>query len=623
MATRIVIALHDLPPPRRAVAGTLSLIFTLLLGGCATVPIGSPVAPRGDETAGRLVLESGRTFRVYPDDLRFTGQAEYRWPDGRSYRGQWLAGQPHGEGEEILPDGETYSGVWQAGLRQGLGELLPAGGGLYQGEFRAGRRHGRGVQFSDEGVYQGDWLDDREHGHGELAGVLGSRYTGEWRAGLRAGQGTYRGADGSSYQGEWLNDQPHGFGLFESATGALYAGEWRAGRQHGIGRLQAPSGLVYEGAWEAAERHGFGVEQRPDGSRYAGEWDAGRRHGQGRESWPDGSFHEGSWTFNQPLGPGHRRYATGIEIRGAWTGGHVSSGLLSLPDGREYAGPLFRDAGTRVSPRLLAWLEDTATRDAPHASLLVGVMHLDYVEPAPDQASARGWLTRAAEAGLAEAQYRLGVLALAATPADAAALAWLQQAATQGHADANRLLGDFHAIPAATDRLPGDRPRAATGAAAPDAARAMAHYQRAIEAGSSIARDRLARLLVTTPDPGLRDPDRAVALIEPYALYREHWLFLDTLALAYAAAGDRIAAALAQERAIAAATPPPGADVQVPTPSSGTPAPAASPLISRATAAPDIEAMRDRLADYRQPVTDSRNPRQMTPINDSDPFRER
>jgi hypothetical protein len=83
-----------------------SLLGIGLLSGCVTPDIGGPVAPRWDENAGLLTLSSGRTVAVYPADLAYSGDALYRWPDGREYDGSWRNGKPDGMGQETRPDGE-------------------------------------------------------------------------------------------------------------------------------------------------------------------------------------------------------------------------------------------------------------------------------------------------------------------------------------------------------------------------------------------------------------------------------------------------------------------------------------------------------------------------------------
>ena len=77
---------------------TTALLLALLLGACAGLPPGVTPAPRDAEGAGTLTLPSGRTVAVLPEDLDYTGQARFVWPDGRSYDGEWGAGLPHGRG---------------------------------------------------------------------------------------------------------------------------------------------------------------------------------------------------------------------------------------------------------------------------------------------------------------------------------------------------------------------------------------------------------------------------------------------------------------------------------------------------------------------------------------------
>ncbi|MEZ5557305.1 MAG: hypothetical protein R3E86_01985 [Pseudomonadales bacterium] len=380
-----------------------ALALALVCAGCVAPRIGGPSAPRDDPDAGILTLPGGRAVAVYPDDLAYTGDASYQWPDGRRYTGSWRAGKPDGMGSETLPDGETYTGGWQDGARQGHGELSLADGSRYVGAFAGGVRSGEGVLRGPAGLYRGGWDEDLPNGEGEYHGNDGSSYVGEWYYGRRAGYGTYTAADGSSYEGDWADDQPNGFGTMTGSDGSHYSGEWLDGRRSGYGRLVTASGLAYEGTWVDDERQGYGVEERPDGSRYEGEWQADRRHGQGREDNPDGSLHDGSWESNRAFGPGRRRNAAGIEISGVWNGDTVSAGLLHLPTGIEYAGPLFRDHNRKVSPRLQSWLQGHAERGDPYAQMLLGSLYQDFEEPPPDTQLARRWLELAATAGVAEA----------------------------------------------------------------------------------------------------------------------------------------------------------------------------------------------------------------------------
>jgi TPR repeat protein len=473
---------------------------------------------------------------VYPDRLQYHGEATLEWPDGRTYRGEWVNGAPHGQGEETLPDGTLYRGEWRLGKRHGRGELALPDGGRFVGDFNDGVREGTGTLTAPDGVYHGDWSADVPHGSGVFESADGGRYDGEWRLGQRSGHGRYQTADGASYEGDWSNDAPHGFGRLTSADGATYEGEWQGGRQDGYGRAEGPPGLIYEGIWANGEKHGFGREERPDGTTYTGGWNAGKRHGQGLEVRPDGSFHDGNWELNRPLGPGQRRAPTGIQISGIWNGDAVSTGLVKLPSGQEYAGPLFAKAARVASPRLVDWLHAAAGRGDPFAQLMLGTMYLDLERPAPDVEEARKWLGRAAEAGIAEAQFRLALTYEDVNPPRVVDL--LSRAARQSHALANETLGEYYYGGITVPRNLG---------------RAIAYFQRAVEGGSVTARNNLAWLLATADDPKHRNGERAVGLIRPIALYSGSWQYLDTLAAAWAAAGEFDKAVATARQAIEAA----------------------------------------------------------------------
>lgn len=518
---------------------TLTLGIIVLLAGCAGLPEGVP-APVDDPDAPVMTLPGGRKVPVDTGTLTYTGKAGIAWPDGRHYDGDWVGGQPHGEGTEVLPDGTTYRGGWQAGQRHGQGVLESPDGDRYAGEFAAGKRNGVGTQESAEGTYRGEWSADHPEGEGVFEGDDGTRYEGSWRHGQRFGYGRFEGPDGSTYEGDWAYDQPQGSGRMESANGAIYEGTWQQGRQQGYGIAEGPPGLIYEGTWVDGEQQGFGREVRPDGSVYEGEWVGGKRSGQGREVQPDGAVHAGAWELNQPLGPGQRRTTSGVEISGMWNADVVSTGLLALPTGPEYAGPLFSDSGTEASPRLLAWLTDMAGQGDPYAQHLLGSLYLDYEQPPPDLEMAQRWLGRAAGAGIADAQFRLALTYEDTDPPRVVEL--LSEAAGQGHAGANETLGEYYY----------------NGFTVPqNLNRAIDYFDQAVAAGSVMARNNLAWLLATSPDPARRDGQRAVSLIRPIALYTGAWQYLDTLAAAWAATGDFAEAATTGQMAIDAANEDP------------------------------------------------------------------
>jgi TPR repeat protein len=512
----------------------LILAAGLLVTACAALPVGGPTAPSDDPAAGKLTLPSGRSVWVYPHDLVFSGEAGYQWPAGQNYQGDWEQGKPHGMGTMQLNNGERFSGMWEHGQRHGHGELTQSNGHHYVGQFVAGVRQGDGVEHSSDGLYRGAWRADLPNGQGEFHANDGSSYQGQWRDGQRQGFGRFTDDNGSTYEGDWIADAPHGFGNLSSADGSHYHGRWSQGSRDGYGNATDTSELDYTGTWVAGQRQGFGIVTRPDGSHYQGDWLKNQRQGQGRETSGDGSFHDGGWENNQPFGPGTRRDSTGIEISGVWNGDQVSTGLLALPTGPEFAGSLFKNHNKQASLQLQRWLEQVADRGDPYAQLFLGTLYSDFNEPAPDVDQARGWFAKAAQAGLAEAQYRL---ALTYTQHNVPrTIELLDQAAVQDHPKANDLLGEYY--------LSGDQvPR--------NLETAVRYFERAMAAGSVEARNNLAWILATTTNRELRDGARALSLIRPIALLYDNWQYLDTLAAAYAEIGDFDQAIATQRRAMA------------------------------------------------------------------------
>jgi hypothetical protein len=495
--------------------GLATLLGCVLLAGCAAMPDAGPVAEPGDPEAGTLTFENGRDLQIRPDALRFTGVARFRWPDGRVYSGSFAAGRPSGQGVETRPDGSRY-----------------------EGEFVDGKRAGRGTFSSGAGRYDGDWQDDAPHGRGRFEYADGSRYAGGWANGRRSGSGLYERDDGSGYDGDWQDDLPNGFGVMTDTRGSRYEGAFAAGQRSGYGALDFGEGIGYAGMWLDNRRHGFGRETRPDGGVYEGEWQNDRQHGTAIDRRGDGSFHEGAFENGRPLGPGRRRSAEGTEISGLWNDNSVASGVVSLPDGAEFGGALYRTATRSVHPEFRAWLEAQAAAGSAQAALLLGDAYRLFESPPRDLDAAARWYSLAAERGSGEAAFRLAEVMAERDGPTPAMLAALERAAALDHGAANARLGAFHQV---GNLLPKDH------------ARARRYYETALRAGDLDARNNLAWLLATSPDDGIRDGALAVRLVRPLALLYDHWTYVDTLAAACAEAGDFAAARAAAKRALSLA----------------------------------------------------------------------
>ena len=498
---------------------TLVCIYTAALNACTTVDPGSPHSEPNPD-AGVLIIAADKQIPVLPEELVYSGEATFVWPDGRRRSGLWLDGQLQGMGTEQIGD-EHYSGQWLDGERHGHGEVEFADGSRYVGDFQHGLASGKGTWTSRGSMYQGSWRDGKKHGEGQFNGANGTVYQGQWQHGRRDGYGRQQFPGGGIYEGDWLDDKPHGFGRFLFPTGATYEGSWLAGARDGYGTWHSPANLAYEGTWRDDQRNGFGRESRPDGSFYAGQWQQDERHGKGREVHADGSVHEGAWEHNRILGDGTRTNPTGIRISGHWQDNTISRGILTLPDGAEYQGALFNFEGRAAAATLVQWLTQKASEQNPQAQVFLASLYLDFLEPKPDPSTALVWLRKGAEAGVPEAQYRLAMLLIEEDLA--VSMAWLKRAAAARHPAANEVLGEYlH-----------------TGKyLAQDHDAAIACYEIAAAGGSVNAINNWAWLLATSDDDGLADPERAIELIQPFVLYFGSWQHMDTLAAAHARLGD-------------------------------------------------------------------------------------
>lgn len=178
--------------------------------------------------------------------------------DGSSYKGEWLAGQMHGQGIYIMADGEVY-----------------------EGEFINGRRDGKGkVKMSDGAEYEGLWKDNKYHGEGKYISPKGNIYEGVWRYGqLREGRLTN---ESWVYEGEIDAMSPSGVGRTVYNDGTVYSGHWYRGYKQGLGRLDHPNGKIEFGFWDQGTLMRSGKKDFRTGAKVYG---------------IDVSRHQGSWNW--------------------------------------------------------------------------------------------------------------------------------------------------------------------------------------------------------------------------------------------------------------------------------------------------------------------------------------
>ena len=64
----------------------------------------------------------------------------FTWPDGRSYKGDYMNDKKEGHGVFIWPDGRKFVGYWNDGLQDGLAYFTSAKGKTRQGLWQKGKR---------------------------------------------------------------------------------------------------------------------------------------------------------------------------------------------------------------------------------------------------------------------------------------------------------------------------------------------------------------------------------------------------------------------------------------------------------------------------------------------------
>ena len=178
--------------------------------------------------------------------------------DGSSYKGEWLAGQMHGQGVYIMADGEVYEGEFISGCRDGKGK----------------------VKMSDGAEYEGLWKDSKYHGEGKYISPKGNIYEGVWRYGqLREGRLTN---ESWVYEGEIDAMSPSGVGRTVYNDGRVYSGHWYRGYKQGLGRLDHPNGKIEFGFWDQGTLMRSGKKDFRTGAKVYG---------------IDVSRHQGSWNW--------------------------------------------------------------------------------------------------------------------------------------------------------------------------------------------------------------------------------------------------------------------------------------------------------------------------------------
>ncbi|CAD8135157.1 unnamed protein product [Paramecium pentaurelia] len=130
---------------------------------------------------GKEILANGETYegdfnngkrhgkgKLIMADVIFEGlfengqmvDGEYKWNDGRRYKGQIQFNKIHGHGEFWFPDGRYYKGYWVEDQKEGQGEFHYSDGSIYVGEWKKNKQNGYGKFTNKNGeVINGQWVD--------------------------------------------------------------------------------------------------------------------------------------------------------------------------------------------------------------------------------------------------------------------------------------------------------------------------------------------------------------------------------------------------------------------------------------------------------------------------------
>jgi len=191
------------------------------------------------------------------------------------------------------------------------------------------------------------------------------------------------------------------------------------------------------------------------------------------------------------------------------------------------------------------WYRKAAEQGNAHAQWVLGLCYASGQGLAKDQVEAGNWYRKAAEQGDAEAQWRLGLCYASGQGVardDVEAVRWYRKAAEQNLAAAQVSLWEFYAKGhgAAKDEVEGAK-----------------WFQKAAESKDANDLNALAWVLATRENSAIRDGSKAVVFAERAVFaaemfpkkYEKH-AFLDTLAVAYAEAGQFEKAVSTEQEAI-------------------------------------------------------------------------
>lgn len=142
------------------------------------------------------------------------GKGTYKWNDGTSYTGNWLAGKADGDGV-FTSSSCKLKGIFSKN------KLISGSATMYGKNVEVKFNVSNGVvdysnvtvTFNDSTTYNGEW-NKGITGNGIITFANGDTYAGSFQLGKFNGSGTYTWKNGSSYDGNWSENMMNGKGTY-------------------------------------------------------------------------------------------------------------------------------------------------------------------------------------------------------------------------------------------------------------------------------------------------------------------------------------------------------------------------------------------------------------------------
>lgn len=231
--------------------------------------------------------------------------------------------------ERMIPKKKSTTETASGAMQYFMPDQLALANGVYKGDVVAGKPHGKGTYHMSNGDrYEGEWNVGNKHGKGTFYYNKGNlKWSGEWNNDRPFnGSGTYIQRLKTRY--------------------VTHEGTMKNGGLCGEGKMyvtEIDDGRVYplcEGSFENGQLHGHGTLYRKDGKYCTGEFNHGKpwnAEGVCAVHGYDAIF-EGKWVKGQPDGKGIAVFKANKVIEGYFENGLNGNLTITYHDDRRYIG---------------------------------------------------------------------------------------------------------------------------------------------------------------------------------------------------------------------------------------------------------------------------------------------